>query len=67
MEFFHDKIRSIVRDPAVAEKLLPRSYPVGTKRLCVDTEYYATFNRDNVTLVDVRADPIQAITPKARK
>jgi cyclohexanone monooxygenase len=62
VEFFHDKIRAIVRDPAVAEKLLPRTYPVGTKRLCVDTDYYETFNRDNVTLVDVRADPIEAIT-----
>jgi len=35
----------------------------GTKRLCVDTEYYATFNRDNVTLVDLRKAPIEAITP----
>jgi cyclohexanone monooxygenase len=62
-EFFRAKIRSIVRDPAVAELLTPRDYPLGTKRLCVDTDYYATFNRDNVTLVDVRRSPIQAITP----
>ena len=61
--FFRDKIRSIVRDPAVAEALTPRDYPLGTKRLCVDTGYYATFNRDNVTLIDIRATPIETITP----
>ncbi len=63
-EFFRAKIRSIVRDPAVAERLCPNSYPLGTKRLCVDTDYYATFNRNNVTLVDVSRAPIEAITPK---
>jgi cyclohexanone monooxygenase len=62
-EFFRAKIRSIVRDPAVADALSPRDYPVGTKRLCVDTNYYDTFNRDNVTLVDIRKAPIEAITP----
>jgi cation diffusion facilitator CzcD-associated flavoprotein CzcO len=62
-EFFRAKIRAIVRDPAVAEKLVPQHYPIGTKRLCVDTDYYATFNRDNVTLVDIKASPIEAITP----
>ncbi|MEX2220379.1 MAG: NAD(P)/FAD-dependent oxidoreductase [Candidatus Rokuibacteriota bacterium] len=62
--FFRAKIRSIVRDPAVAEILCPKSYPLGTKRLCVDTGYYATFNRDNVTLVDVSQSAIEAITPK---
>jgi len=63
-EFFHAKIRAAVRDQAVAEALLPRDYPVGTKRMCVDTDYYETFNRDNVTLVDVRTAPIVAITPR---
>jgi cyclohexanone monooxygenase len=43
--------------------LTPRDYPIGTKRICVDTDYYETFNRDNVTLVDVRKAPIEAITP----
>jgi cyclohexanone monooxygenase len=62
-EWFHAKIRSIVRDPAVADALLPRDYPLGTKRLCVDTNYYDTFNRDNVTLVDIRKSPIESITP----
>jgi cyclohexanone monooxygenase len=62
--FFRDKIRGIVRDPSVAEALSPRDYPLGTKRLCVDTSYYTTFNRDNVTLVNLREAPIVAITPK---
>ncbi|HEV8143596.1 MAG TPA: cyclohexanone monooxygenase, partial [Methylomirabilota bacterium] len=63
-EFFRDKIADIVRDPAVAATLTPRDYPLGTKRLCVDTGYYATFNRANVTLVDLRQTPIEAITPR---
>jgi cyclohexanone monooxygenase len=60
-EFCRAKIRAIVRDPAVAEALVPRDYPVGTKRMCVDTRYYETFNRPNVTLVDIRRAPIEAI------
>ena len=63
-EFCRAKIRTLVRDQAVAELLVPRDYPVGTKRMCVDTDYYATFNRDNVTLVDIRKAPIEAITPR---
>jgi len=63
VKFMHDRIREIVHDPAVAERLLPRDFPLGTKRLCVDTDYYATFNRPNVTLVDLRATPIVAATP----
>jgi cation diffusion facilitator CzcD-associated flavoprotein CzcO len=63
-EFFRAKIRATVHDPAVAEALSPRDYPIGTKRMCVDTDYYATFNRDNVTLVDLRATPIEAIVPR---
>ena len=57
------KIRSLVKDPEVADKLVPKTYPVATKRMCVDTGYYATFNRDNVTLVDIVEAPIEAITP----
>jgi cyclohexanone monooxygenase len=63
-EFFRAKIRAIVRDAGVAETLTPQNYPVGTKRLCVDTNYYQTFNRDNVTLVDLRKSPIEAVTPR---
>jgi cyclohexanone monooxygenase len=62
-EFIRDQIRQTVVDPVVAAKLLPNSYPVGTKRLCVDSNYFATYNRANVTLVDLREDPIEAITP----
>ena len=62
--FFRDRIRATVLDARVAEMLTPRDYPLGTKRLCVDTDYYETFNRDNVTLVDVRRAPIEAITAR---
>ncbi len=63
-EFVREKIRGIVRDPAVAELLAPSDHPIGTKRLCLDTGYYETYNRDNVTLVDVRSAPIEAITER---
>ena len=56
------KIASIVRDPALAERLTPKTYPFGTKRLCVDTGYYEVYNRPNVTLVDIRETPIRGIT-----
>jgi cyclohexanone monooxygenase len=62
-EFVRRQIRQIVRDPEVAERLCPNDHPVGTKRPCLDVGYYETYNRDNVTLVDVRADPIVEITP----
>ncbi|MFI9386624.1 flavin-containing monooxygenase [Kutzneria sp. NPDC052558] len=62
-EFIRGKIRQAVRDPEVAELLSPRTYPVGAKRICMDTGYYEIFNRQNVTLVDVRSDPIAEITP----
>ncbi|MBM0205019.1 NAD(P)/FAD-dependent oxidoreductase [Micromonospora sp. STR1s_5] len=61
-DFVREKIRQALRDPATAELLTPRDHPIGTKRLCVDTDYFETFNRDNVRLVDVRRAPIQEIT-----
>jgi cyclohexanone monooxygenase len=61
-DFVRNKIRSTVRDPSVAEKLVPKQV-IGCKRLCVDTGYYETFNRPNVTLVDVNEDPIEEILP----
>ena len=61
-EFVREKIRQTVKDPAVAELLAPKDHPIGTKRLCLDTEYYETYNRENVTLVDVRSVPIEEIT-----
>ena len=60
-EFVRAKIRSRVRDAAVAELLAPRN-TIGCKRLCVDIGYYETFNRDNITLIDVSGEPIEAIT-----
>ena len=60
-EFVRNKIRDMVKDPATAEKLTPRDYPIGAKRLCLDTRYYETFNRPNVRLVDLRANPIERI------
>ena len=62
-EFVRSKIQEIVKDPKVAEKLLP-TYPIGTKRIVLDTDYFETYNRDNVTLVDVKSSPIAEITPK---
>ena len=62
-EFVRSKIRETVKDPQVAEKLLPQGYPIGAKRLAQDDSYYETFNRDNVTLVDIRGAPIERITP----
>jgi cyclohexanone monooxygenase len=60
-EFVRNKIREIVEDPDTAEKLCPHNNIMG-KRLCADTGYFEAFNRDNVHLVDVSADPIEAIT-----
>jgi len=62
-DFVRRKIREIVTDARTAELLSPKDYPIFTKRICVDTDYYATFNRPNVTLVDIRSDPIEEIVP----
>ncbi|MFG2072410.1 flavin-containing monooxygenase [Nonomuraea maritima] len=62
-EFVRGKIREIVSDARTAELLMPRDHPIGSKRICVDTGYFATYNRPDVTLVDVRSDPIEEITP----
>ena len=60
-DFVRGKIRALVHDPKVADLLTP-AYLIGTKRLCADTEYFQTYNRDNVTLVDIKRSPIQEIT-----
>ena len=62
-DFVREKIRAVVEDPEVADLLCPKGYPYGAKRICVDTNYYRTFNRDNVTLVDIASDPIREVTP----
>tara|TARA_R100000005_G_C5003617_1_gene212079 strand:- start:6612 stop:8246 length:1635 start_codon:yes stop_codon:yes gene_type:complete len=61
-DFCRDKIREIVRDPETARKLMPDHF-ILTKRAILDSGYYETFNRDNVTLVDLREDPIERFTP----
>ena len=63
-EFIRERIRAIVEDPAVAEKLCPHDHPYGSKRPPIDTDYFETFNRDNVTLVDLRETPIEEITAR---
>ena len=62
-EFVRERIRELVRDPATADALSPKDHPLGTKRICVAGGYYEAYNRENVTLVDLRATPIEAITP----
>ena len=62
-EFIRRKIHEIVNDKTVAEILSPKQV-VGCKRLCADSNYYATYNRSNVTLVDISEDPIECITTK---
>ncbi|MEV0595923.1 flavin-containing monooxygenase [Nonomuraea cavernae] len=61
--FIHRKIHQIVRDPRTAADLCPE-YPVGTKRPCLDTDYYETFNRPNVRLVNLRRTPLVEITDR---
>jgi cyclohexanone monooxygenase len=60
-DFVRAKIRSIVKDPAVAESLCPNDHPLGTKRICVDTGYFETYNRANVRLVDLKKTPIRQV------
>jgi cyclohexanone monooxygenase len=62
-DFVRAKIAEIVKDPETARLLQPNSHPIGTKRICIDTDYFATFNRPNVTLVDIKAHPIEEILP----
>jgi cation diffusion facilitator CzcD-associated flavoprotein CzcO len=66
-EFVRGKIRQIVKDPVTAELLCPKDYPIGAKRICMDTGYYDAFNRDNVSLVDVKTNPIVEVTPTGLK
>jgi len=61
-EYVRQRIRSIVEDPEVAEALAPTDHPIGTKRPCLDTDYYATYNRPNVTLVNLRKTPLVEVT-----
>jgi len=64
-DFVREKIAEIVKDPEKAQLLQPNNHPIGSKRICVDTEYFSTFNRPNVTLVDIKSNPIEEITANA--
>jgi cyclohexanone monooxygenase len=64
-DFVREKIAETVEDRATAKLLQPTSYPIGTKRICIDTDYFETFNRPNVTLVDIKTNPIEEILPHA--
>lgn len=66
-DFIAKKIRQRVKDPVVAEKLIPKDHPFGAKRVPMETNYYETYNRDNVHLVDIREAPIQEVTPEGIK
>jgi len=62
-DMFREQVARVVKDPETAEGLMPRGYPFGCKRPVIDIGYYETFNRDNVTLVDLRRGGIERITP----
>ena len=64
-DFVREKIAEIVKDPETARLLQPNNHPIGSKRICIDTDYFATFNRPNVTLVDIKSNPIEEITAHA--
>ena len=60
-EFIRERIRNTVQDKQTADDLMPTAFPYSTKRPCIDTDYYETYNRDNVSLVNLRRTPIEAI------
>ncbi|WP_253861499.1 flavin-containing monooxygenase [Mycobacterium asiaticum] len=60
-KFYEEKIRAVIDDPAVAQLLIPTDHPIGTKRICTDSNYFQTFNQPHVTLVSVRDTPIQSV------
>ena len=61
-EFIRNRIRNTVQDAQTADDLAPKAYPYATKRPCIDTNYYETYNRENVSLVNLRRTPIETIT-----
>ncbi len=63
-EFVYRKIHETVKDPSTAELLCPTNHPIGSRRICVDSNYYATYNQDNVSLVSVKDTPIERVTPE---
>jgi cyclohexanone monooxygenase len=63
--FVRGKIAEIVHDPETAKLLQPNDHPIGSKRICIDSDYYAAFNRPNVTLVDIKSTGVDEILPNA--
>jgi cation diffusion facilitator CzcD-associated flavoprotein CzcO len=61
--FFEEKVRAVIADPQLADRLIPDDHPIGAKRICTDSGYYETFNRGDVTLVDLRESPLVEVTP----
>lgn len=59
--FYEEKVRAVIDDPVVADLLIPTDHPIGTKRICTDSNYFQTFNRPNVSLISVRDTPIESI------
>jgi len=66
-DFVARKIRQRVRDPVVAEKLIPKNHGFGTRRLSLETRYYEVYNQPNVKLIDINETPIERITPSGIK
>ncbi|KUI04016.1 NAD(P)/FAD-dependent oxidoreductase [Mycobacterium sp. IS-3022] len=60
-KFYEEKVRAVIADPDVADLLIPTDHPIGTKRICTDTNYFQTFNKPHVKLVSVRKTPIVSI------
>eukprot|EP00456_Euglypha_rotunda_P092369 TRINITY_DN9728_c0_g1_i2.p2 TRINITY_DN9728_c0_g1~~TRINITY_DN9728_c0_g1_i2.p2 ORF type:complete len:200 (-),score=74.41 TRINITY_DN9728_c0_g1_i2:12-611(-) len=63
-DFVRQRIRERIKDPKVADKLVPQDYGFGTRRVPLETKYYEAFNRDNVLLVDTKATPMEEVTEK---
>jgi cation diffusion facilitator CzcD-associated flavoprotein CzcO len=59
--FYEEKVRAVIDDPSLAELLIPNDHPIGTKRICTDTNYFQTFNQPHVELVSVRIAPIESV------
>ena len=60
-KFYEEKVRAVIDDPVVADLLIPNDHPIGTKRICTDSNYFQTFNQPHVSLVSVRATPIESV------
>jgi cation diffusion facilitator CzcD-associated flavoprotein CzcO len=60
-KFYEEKVRAVIDDPTLADMLIPNDHPIGTKRICTDSNYFQTFNQPHVSLVSVRATPIESV------